>query len=103
MRDTNDSIARTFLDENQDLDRRMTALDALVDADQGTALPLLLEVGGRTHDSEAVLRAVGRALASLSDKGLPVSEFDMRDLTAVSYEAFCEWMPADKMDAQPDH
>jgi hypothetical protein len=93
--DTSDPIARTFVDRSHDLERRLQALHALVEGDQTTAMQLVLEVGRRADESEAMLKAVGSALASLSYKGLAVTEFDTRDLTGSSYEAFCEWKPPD--------
>ena len=88
-----DDSARTLLDINGNLHQRLKALGALVESDPRSAMPVLLQVGERVDEPVVLLKEVGSALASLSYQGIPLTEFDMRDLNAITYEAFSEWMP----------
>jgi len=49
-----------------------------------------------------VLRATGHALARTFHAGVPISEFDMRNLAGPTYEAFCDWQPWPAADGRDD-
>jgi hypothetical protein len=52
----------------------------------------VLELASRTTEPDEVLRAAGFELARLRDEqGIDISEFDMRDMTRIAFEAFYEW------------
>jgi hypothetical protein len=78
------------LDTTAQSDERIAAIAELGRSGSSHDLSLLLELGGRQAEPPGILRATGRAIAVLVQRGFHVSEFDMRDLQGATYDAFCE-------------
>ena len=91
--DKDASDVNTLLDRKHDLNERFAALDRLVTANPAGAVPVLLHIGGRTDEPDALLKRVGEALAALHHSGVHVRQFDMRDLSEPANEGFLDWMP----------
>jgi len=54
----------------------------------------VLEVASRSTEPDEILQAAGVEVARLRDQvGIDISEFDMRDMTRLSFEAFSDWPP----------
>jgi hypothetical protein len=81
------------LDAGAPLDERIAALRELERSASGDAKDDLLALGERDTEPAAILEAAGSALAALAHRGAPVTEFDMRNLQAATYDAFCAWEP----------
>ena len=82
-------LREVALDGTASDDSRKAAIEALVKLRSPDAVDALLELGGRPGEADAILRAVGRALASLTESGL-VSQWDVRDLADPADDAFYE-------------
>jgi hypothetical protein len=85
-----DRLRRTALDPAETTASREAAIIGLANVGTREAAEILLELGGRSDDLASILRAAGRALATLHETGVPVSEWDIRDLTLPAAEAFLE-------------
>lgn len=81
------------MDEGVQLKERIGAIEELGRSGSGDALKILLNIGERQSEPGQILRAVGTALAALMHQGVKISEFDMRNLQGVTYDAYCEWEP----------
>ena len=68
---------------------RFAAIDALAKLGTADAVDALLELGNRSGESDAILRATGKALAAPTNDGL-VSQWDVRDLADQAADAFYE-------------
>ena len=68
---------------------RTVAIEALAKLRSPDAVEALLALGERPSEPDAILRAAGRALASLTEDGL-VSQWDVRDLADPADDAFYE-------------
>jgi hypothetical protein len=86
-------LRRRVMDERVETEERINAIEALGRSQSSDALTTLLEVGERQSEPGAILRAVGSALAVLAHYGANITEFDMRNLQGVTYEAYCDWEP----------
>jgi hypothetical protein len=82
-------LREVALDGNVSAESRKAAVEALAELGTAGAVDALLELGGRQDESDAILRAAGRALARLTDHGL-VSQWDVRDLAEAAGDAFYE-------------
>jgi hypothetical protein len=81
------------MDEGIQLKGRVNAIEELGRSGSSDALATLLKIGERQSESDQVLRAVGSALAVLTHQGVKITEFEMRNLQGVTYDAYCEWEP----------
>lgn len=93
MMDANqgEEVFRIALDGNGELQNRIRAIEEISSFGPRGAVDVLLEIGARATENAQILQAVGSALAVLSDSGVDVSEFDMRNLQRATYDAFCDW------------
>ncbi len=73
--------------------RRLRALVELAPSDPRLAREICLQIAARESEERGLLEGVGRLLARISHDGELVTEFDVRDMTAVAFDAFCEWLP----------
>jgi hypothetical protein len=86
-------LGNRALDVQAPLDDRIAAIEELGRSGSSAALSPLLELGERQAEPPGILRAAGSALAALVHRDAHISEFDMRDLQGLTYEAFCAWEP----------
>ena len=86
-------LANKALDGEAKLEERIAAIEGLGRSGSHGAVSPLLELGERQGEPAEILRAAGSALAALVHRGAAISEFDMRDLKEMAYNAFCEWEP----------
>jgi hypothetical protein len=90
--DPDDSeLARVALDGERTVEEGISAIASLGSLNFARASKTLIEIGERSSESPEVLRATGHALARIFHAGVPISEFDMRNLAGPTYEAFCDW------------
>lgn len=83
-----DARGNTALDRNLDTQARLAAISALAGTPNRQAVDILLELGERAEEDVEILRAAGSGLAGLLAAGVTVSEWDIRNLTAVAGDAF---------------
>jgi hypothetical protein len=67
---------------------RVTAINSLTSHETRGSVEALLQIAERQDEPEAILRAAGTALGMLQDRGVEVSEWDLRNLGAVAGDAF---------------
>ena len=84
-------LRRIALDVSEDSETRIGAIAVLGRSASRESAAALLEVGARNTERREILRAAGSALAALAHSGVGVSEFDLRDIQEVAYDAFCDW------------
>jgi hypothetical protein len=88
-------LSRVILDEGRGVQERREAMEELATADPASAVQALLQIGKRATEQAQIVRAAGTELARLSHLGNEVSEFDLRNLTEIAYQAYCDWVPPD--------
>jgi hypothetical protein len=69
---------------------RLTAIHSLTSYQTRGSVDALLQIAERQDESDAILWAAGTALGMLQDKGVDVSEWDLRSLGDVAGDAFFE-------------
>jgi len=75
------------------LERRLAAIEALIEKSAEIAKPVMLAVAERTTEPRLVLEAVGVGLARIEQRGVRVSEFDLRNVSEVTFLAYDGWTP----------
>jgi len=75
------------------LERRLAAIEALIEKSAEIAKPVMLAVAERTTERRLVLEAVGVGLARIEQRGVRVSEFDLRNVSEVAFLAYDGWTP----------
>lgn len=93
IRRNEDELRQVILDPDRSAQERIESIAALGSLKTVSAAQTLLKVGERNGEPSEVLRAAGIELARLSHEGVPISEFDMRNLVGTTYQAFCDWLP----------
>jgi hypothetical protein len=90
---TESELAMTILDASLGVPERLAAMASLRALNPGRAADALLPVASRETESDEILRGAGTELARATEAGASVTEFDMRNMAGVAYEAFCDWQP----------
>ena len=81
-------LRQLILDRDQPTDGRVRAIAELNDA--VLAKETLLQLCDRHDEPEELLRSAGRALGRLVEAGTSIFQFDMRDMSDVAFDAFCD-------------
>ncbi len=74
------------MDSFADAARRIDAIAGLGEAQTSEAVDVLLVIGARAREPDVILQTTGRALGRCARR-VAISEWDMRDLTAVTFRA----------------
>ena len=90
MTDEVESLVTVLTDPSGDPATRSSAATELVALDPERALPILLKIAEDTHENPEMLRAAGRELARAASRTRYLSEFELRDVSGASYEAYCD-------------
>ncbi len=85
-----DELRRVALDEGASEATRSIAVRKLAELGTRAAAEALIELGEKSGESEALLRAAGTGLARLQASGVSVSEWDLRDLALPAADGFFE-------------
>ncbi len=83
-----DDLRAAILDTNRASEDRIAAIQALVERDAASAKPIILELAERIDEPRAVLEAAGKALGEIDHRCTRVSEWDLRDVAEVAFNAF---------------
>lgn len=83
-----EELRRVALEEGTSEATRLIAVRKLADLGTRGAAEVLLELGSRSGESAALLRAAGAGLARLAASGVSVTEWDLRDLAPAAADRF---------------
>jgi hypothetical protein len=84
------SLVAVLTDSSASIAHRREAASALARLDPATAAPILLSVGAKLDEHTEILAAVGEELAHIASQVGHFSEFDLRDISGATYDAYCE-------------
>ena len=85
-----EKLRRVALDKEASEATRSIAVRKLAESKTRSAAEALIELGERSGESEALLRAAGTGLVRLLASGVSVSEWDLRDLAPPAADGFFE-------------
>lgn len=88
-----EELTALILDPSRPIVERLAAIEALVDQAPETAKVVMLSLGARVSEPREVLEAAGVGLARVDHSGVRISEFDLRDMSEVSFTAWDQWRP----------
>jgi hypothetical protein len=74
-------------------ERRLAAIEALIERSPEIAKPVMLAIAKRTTEPRLVLEAAGVGLARIEQRGVRVSQFDLRNVSEVASLAYDGWTP----------
>jgi hypothetical protein len=77
-------------DVDRPLEERLAAARELAASSPQGAIDALLVVASRSDEAEEALRAVGHLLGVMPSELGDLSEWDMRDMAGVAFDAYCE-------------
>jgi|ERR1022692_1657368 hypothetical protein len=81
------------LDRSKSSEERIGALQSLWVLDPALTKTVLLAIASRENETVDLLEYSGQELARIDHEGVRVTQFDLRDMNPVAYEANFDWMP----------
>lgn len=81
---------RAALDSHAQVRGRLVAIGNLGGSSSRSAAGTLLNVSARGDEVPGILRAAGKALSALAHSGVSITKFELQDMDAAAYEAFCD-------------
>jgi len=93
VRGTSQTPDEIALDPSKSTEERIRALQSLWVLDRPLTKTVLLAIASRENETVDLLEYAGQELARIDHEGVRVTQFDLRDMNPVAYEANFDWMP----------
>jgi hypothetical protein len=78
------------LDQNASLPERVQAIEMIAADDLESALEVSIQIACDETEHDEMLRLAGRWIGILSDRWRQPTEFELRDVSKVAYDSYCE-------------